>query len=171
MRKVVLGVGNTLLRDEGIGCHVARAVMCRVAGRLPDVEVIDCGTCADMLPIPGEVDKLVIVDAVSAGGAPGQIYRFRLNDLTLEEKQFLSLHDMSLIDSLMLMHLQCAGLAGTGEVVVVGVEPKEIDWGLELSAELRGKIPEIVNIILSELDAAAIFSSEGEESRQGEKER
>jgi len=93
---------------------------------------------------------LIIVDAVKGGGTPGQIYRFHLEDISLEQKPFLSLHDVGLADSLMLMQLWHK----TGETVVIGVEPREISWGLELSPELREKMPQIIDVILSELNTS-----------------
>ena len=145
MGKFVLGIGNVLLKDEGIGCHVAHAL----AGiPLPDVKIIDGGTCPDVVQFLEDADKLVIVDAVKGGGMPGQIYRFHLEDMTLEQKPFLSLHDVGLVDSLMLMQLWHK----TGEAVVIGVEPRDINWGLELSPELQEKMPQIIDAILAELN-------------------
>ena len=145
MGRLVVGVGNVLLRDEGIGCHVAHALE-RVA--LPDAEVIDGGTCPDVLQGAEDADKLVIVDAVKGGGVPGQIYRFRPEDVTLEQKQVLSLHDMSLIGSLGLSSLW----HNIGETVIIGVEPKELSWGLELSPEVQGRMPQIIDAVLDELN-------------------
>jgi hydrogenase maturation protease len=149
MGKFVLGIGNVLLRDEGIGCHVVHALE---GIPLPDVKIIDGGTCPDVLQLFEDADKLVIVDAVKGGGTPGQIYRFHLEDITLERKPFLSLHDVGLVDSLMLMQLWHPDFIGIGEAVVIGVEPREINWGLELSPELKEKMPQIVDAILSELN-------------------
>jgi hydrogenase maturation protease len=145
MGKFVVGIGNVLLRDEGIGCHVVHALK-RVP--LPDVELIDGGTCPDALDLLGDVDKLIIVDAVKGGGVPGQIYRFRPEDITPEQKPALSLHDTSLIDCLKLIRL-CHNI---GETVIIGVEPRELSWGLELSPELQEKMPRIMDAILEELD-------------------
>jgi len=145
MGKFVLGIGNTLLRDEGVGCHVAHALE---DIHLTDVKIIDGGTCPDVLHFLEDTDKLIIVDAVKGGGTPGQIYRFHLEDITLEQKPFLSLHDLGLVDSLMLTQL-CHNIS---EAVIIGVEPKEINWGLELSPELQGKMPQIIDTILAELN-------------------
>jgi hydrogenase maturation protease len=145
MGKFVVGIGNVLLKDEGIGCHVAHALE-RVP--LPDVEIIDGGTCSDVLELLEDADKLVIVDAVKGGGMPGQIYRFRPEDITLEQKPVLSLHDTSLIDSLKLMQLW----HNIGDTVIIGVEPRELGWGLELSPELQEKMPQIIDAILGELN-------------------
>jgi hydrogenase maturation protease len=145
MGKFVVGIGNVLLRDEGIGCHVAHALE---SVPLPDVEIIDGGTCPDVLQLVADADKLVIVDAVEGGGIPGQIYRFRPEDVELEEKRGLSLHDMSLMDSLKLTQLW----RGMGETVIIGIEPRELSWGLELSPELQEKMPQIIDVVLDELN-------------------
>jgi hydrogenase maturation protease len=145
MGKFVLGIGNVLLKDEGVGCHVAHALE-----EIPllDVKIIDGGTCPDVLQFLEDTDKLIIVDAVKGGGTPGQIYRFHLEDITLEQKPFLSLHDVGLVDNLMLMQLW----HNISEAIIIGVEPKEINWGLELSPELQNKMPQIMDAILSELN-------------------
>jgi hydrogenase maturation protease len=148
MRRIVLGIGNALLRDEGIGCHVAHALE---DIPVPDVEIIDGGTCPDLSQFLEYADKLIIVDAVKGGGTPGQIYRFHLEDITLEQKPFLSLHDVGWLDSLILMQHR----HNIDEAVIIGVEPGEIDWGLELSPELQGKVPQIVDTVLSELNNAS----------------
>ena len=145
MGKFVLGIGNTLLRDEGIGCHVANAL---AEIPLPDVQIIDAGTCPDVWQFIEDTDKLIIVDAVKGGGMPGQIYRFHPEDVTLEQKPLLSMHDIGLVDNLILMQLR----QNIGETVIIGVEPKDINWGLELSAELQGKMSQIIDTVLSELN-------------------
>lgn len=160
MGKLVLGIGNVLLRDEGIGCHVVHALE---AIPLPNVKIIDGGTCPDILQLLEEADKLVIVDAVKGGGPPGQIYRFRFEDITLKKKPVLSLHDVGLMDSLMLIRLWHPDKIGIDETVIIGVEPKEINWGLELSAEVQERLPQIIDAILSELNTSPNLSLEGEE--------
>jgi hydrogenase maturation protease len=149
MGKFVLGIGNILLRDEGIGCHVAHALE---GIPLPDVKIMDGGTCPDVLQFLEDADKLIVVDAVKGEGVPGQIYRFHLEDINLERKPFLSLHDLGLVDSLMLMQLWHPDFIGIDEAVIIGVEPKEVDWGLELSPELQEKMPRIIDAILAELN-------------------
>jgi len=145
MGKLVLGIGNVLLKDEGIGCHVVYALE-RIP--LPDVKIIDGGTYPDILPPLEDVDKLIIIDAIKGEGTPGQIYRFHLEDIALEPKPFLSLHDMGLVDYLMLMR----PWHNISEAVIIGVEPREINWGLELSSELQEKMPQIIDAILAELN-------------------
>jgi len=153
MARFVVGVGNVLLKDEGIGCHVVQALR---EADLPDVEIIDGGTSLDALQLCEDVDKLIIVDAVRGGGTPGQIYRFRPEDITLEEEPILLLHDMSFVDSLKLMRLW----HNIGEAIIIGIEPRDIGWGLELSPELQEKVPRVVDAVLAEL---------GNTSPEGEK--
>ena len=145
MGKLVMGIGNVLLKDEGIGCHVVHALG---EADLSDVEIVDGGTSLDVLQLCEDADKLIIVDAVRGGGMPGQIYRFRIGDITLEQKPLLSLHDMSLIDSLKLMRLW----HNIDGAVIIGIEPKDIGWGLELSPELQQTVPRIIDVILAELN-------------------
>jgi len=145
MRRLVMGIGNVLLKDEGIGCHVVHALG---EADLSDVEIVDGGTSLDVLQLCEDADKLIIVDAVRGGGMPGQIYRFRIGDITLEQKPLLSLHDMSLIDSLKLMRLW----HNIDGAVIIGIEPKDIGWGLELSPELEQTVPRIIDVILAELN-------------------
>ncbi len=141
----VVGIGNILLKDEGVGCHVAHALE---DISLSHVKVIDGGTSPNVMQPIEDADRLIIVDAVRGGGMPGEVYRFQLDDITLEQQPFLSLHDISLVDSLLLMRR----LYNMGEITIIGIEPKEIEWGLELSPEVREKLPQIVEIILTELD-------------------
>lgn len=145
-RNVVVGIGNLLLKDEGIGVHLAQALE-----RIPwpiDFEVIDGGTSPDLFPLLEGVDKLVVVDAAQGGGEPGDIYRFTLDRLSLEDSINTSAHQIGLVETLMMM--KALGTAPE-KTVIIGVEPKEIDWGLDLSPELERKIPEIIAMVLEEI--------------------
>ena len=146
VRITVVGVGNLLLRDEGIGVHIAHALQ---QIDIPhNVKIVDGGTSPDLPYYLENVDKLIIIDAVKTGGQPGTIYRFHPHDMDIESEGSISLHELGLEQSLRMMRL-----TGTEpkETVIIGIEPKEIDWGTELSAELQQKIPEIINIVLNEI--------------------
>jgi hydrogenase maturation protease len=145
-RIIVIGVGNLLQRDEGIGIHAVKALQ---EVQLPDsVTIIDGGTSPDILACTRAGDKLIIVDAARAGGEPGAIYRLQPDDLVAESGAALSVHELGVPYNLRLMLL-----SGNepSEVVIIGIEPKEIDWGTELSPELEMKIPEIIAVILREI--------------------
>ena len=145
---VVVGMGNLLLKDEGIGIHVAQALLEERPPSSVELEVIDGATMPDVLLSLAEVDKLIIVDAVLAGDIPGAIYRFHPEDIDLEVKIMTSLHQISLLDNLHLMSLFGQRLT---DVVIIGIQPKDIDYGTELSAELAEKMPCIIEVIMNEV--------------------
>lgn len=142
---VVLGIGNELMRDDGLGVAVVRAL---AAERLdPRVEAIGAGTAlADALDLVTEGAAVVAVDAATGGGAPGSIYRFGLADLAVERG--VSLHETSLPEAFAL-----AELAGSrfGEVVVLGVEPAEVAAAEGLSPLLAERVPAIVEAVRAEV--------------------
>ncbi len=145
-RIVVIGVGNLLLKDEGIGIHAVQAL--QELELPPDVKLIDGGTSPDLIAYTRAGDKLIIVDAARAGGEPGTIYRFKPEDLAEERASLASAHEMGVVENLKLI-----SLTGNepGEIVIIGIEPGEIEFGTELSPELEQKVPEIVKVVLKEM--------------------
>jgi hydrogenase maturation protease len=151
-RVVIVGVGNVLLKDEGIGVHVVRALQeMRLASPDGDVEVVDGGTSLGALDRAEGADKLIIVDAACGGGEPGTIYRFTPDEVSGGPKLLTSLHDLTLFDSLRMM--ESVGNPPR-ETVIIGVEPAEVDWGLELTPALREKLPDVVRRVVEEQAAS-----------------
>jgi hydrogenase maturation protease len=145
-RVVVIGVGNLLMKDEGIGIHVIQALQ---QIELPtDVRLVDGGTSPELWAYTRIGDKLIIIDAAKAGGDPSAIYRFRPEDITAERGFLNSAHELGVIEALNLM-----AFTGNkpGDVVIIGIEPAEIAPGLELSAVLRQKMPDIIRVVLKEI--------------------
>ncbi len=146
VRIAVVGVGNLLLKDEGIGVHIAHALQ---QIDIPhNVKIVDGGTSPDLPYYLENIDKLIIIDAVKTRGQPGTIYRFHPYDMNIESEGIISLHELGLEQSLRMMRL-----IGNEpkETVIIGIEPKELNWGTELEAELQQKIPEIINAVLKEI--------------------
>jgi len=143
----VIGIGNVLLRDEGIGIHVIEAVKQALGEDTKDVCLLDAGTSPDVLLTVEPVKKLIIVDAAFGDCEAGSIYRFQIDDITATGGQMRSMHEISLGDWLHLR--QTLGL-GPEEVILFGLQPKEIDWGIEPSPEVAERIPEMVNLVLEE---------------------
>ncbi len=145
-RIVVIGVGNLLMRDEGIGIHLIKALqeMDLPAG----VELIDGGTEPDLIAFTRAGDKLIIVDAAKAGGEGGAVYRFKPEDLAPGDKTLASAHEMGVAENLKLM-----ALAGSEpvETVIIGIEPEDTGWGIELSPALQERLPEIVEVVIKEI--------------------
>lgn len=156
-RILVLGLGNILLKDEGIGVHAAEKL--QEFALTEDVEVIDGGTAGmEVLLSQGGGYKLVVIDAMRGGERPGTIYkaRFGPGDIDKLEQIFgcepkLGLHQAGLIDSLAAAaRLNC----GPDEIVIIGVEPCEVGWGLTPTEELKNRVEEIVNTVLEEIGHA-----------------
>ena len=86
MRELVLGIGNILLKDEGIGCHIVHALE-----KIPchNIKIMDRGTCPNVMQFVEDTDKSIAVDATKRGGIPGEVYRFKPDDIALEQKPFL----------------------------------------------------------------------------------
>ena len=145
---VVVGLGNVLLKDEGVGVHVAHALRKARPTGGDGFDVIDGGTSPEVFHLVERARKLVLVDAASGGGEPGSVYRFHPEDIIPEGKSDFSVHQIDLMASLRMMELS---RSRPDEVVIIGIEPKEIGWGLELSPELSDKLPEIIKVVMDEV--------------------
>jgi hydrogenase maturation protease len=157
---LIIGKGNTLLKDEGIGIHVIRKIEEEKKLSSSDhlqsflswtnIEIMESGT--SFLDILGELTgrtKVIIIDAVQArDDEPGTIYRFTIEDLKVfHGGNHLSLHHTSLPDLFALASFLDTMLP---EMVIIGVNIKKVSPGQELSRELACKIPEIIAAIQKE---------------------
>ncbi len=153
---VVLGVGNILLRDEGVGVRVIEELQRQYS--LPEnVRVVDGGTQGLwLLSTIQQADHLIVVDAVLGGDEPGTIYRLTKNDLPKGLRVKQSAHDSDLVEALNL----CALLeAEPKSVVVVGIEPADIQpFGVDLTEKIAAKVDELVLRVLDELQALGVES-------------
>ncbi len=152
----VVGIGNVLLGDDGVGVHLAH----RLAGRIDDsdVAVIDAGTVPELfLLIDGRLKKLILVDAVSGGGPAGSIYRFNVEVLETRFEPLFSLHDLTLLDNLRLL-----GLLGKRpeSVVIIGIEPKTVGFTTQLSPEVEKALPKAIELVLEEIEEFSKHSME-----------
>ncbi len=144
MNTLILGMGNLLLCDEGVGVHVARALAQRDLP--PDVAVVEAGTAfLDVLPDIEKADRILLIDAMEGGGAPGSVYRVPF-DQCLHPEMLASLHGFDLSRVLFM-----AGSDRAPEVTVFGVEPARIEWGTELSPVIQQVLPAVEKAILNEL--------------------
>jgi hydrogenase maturation protease len=134
---VVIGVGNLLRQDEGVGVHAVRVLATGPCGE--SASFVDGGTAVfEALSDWKDIDKLVVIDALRAGREPGSIARVSLRDVADRDAPALSVHEHGLLDQLAL--LKQAGLK-VGEIVIYGVEPKETGWGTELSEAVAECLP------------------------------
>ena len=138
-------MGNLLLCDEGVGVHVARALAQRTLP--PNVTVVDAGTAfLDVLPDIEKADRILLIDAMEGGGAPGSVYRVPF-DQCQHPDMLASLHgfDLSRV-------LYMAGSNRAPQVTVFGIEPARIEWGTELSPAIQRMLPSVERAILDELN-------------------
>ncbi|MGB9886243.1 MAG: HyaD/HybD family hydrogenase maturation endopeptidase [Moorellales bacterium] len=148
----VIGLGNLLLGDEGVGIHALRELS-RLEDWPPGVEFVDAGTAGlDLLPFFDGAELVIIIDCIKAEGTPGAVYRFPLEVLENSSPnagaEIMSLHDLDL--NYVLRLLRVLGRAPT-RVVIYGVEPKEIAWGLELSTTVAQALPRLVEAVRQEI--------------------
>lgn len=147
MKKLlVLGVGNILLMDEGVGVHAVHAFL---EEEWPEgVEFIDGGTFTqDMFDVFKGYEKVLVLDVVRGGKAPGTVYRLTENQLKEDQDQSLSLHDIDLLDSLAMAEL----LGNKPELSVLGIEPAKIDWGMEFTPEIQAVYPKFLTVARAEI--------------------
>ena len=145
---LVLGLGNILLRDEGLGVHAVERLA--AAYDLPEnVEVLDGGTLGlDLLPRLIGMDALLLVDAVKTGGRPGMLVRLEGDSIQSALAVKMSVHQVGLQELLAVSAFQ-----GTlpPRVVLWGMEPAEIDWGLELSRPVAARLDALSEAVVQEL--------------------
>lgn len=154
-RAVVLGVGNLLLSDEGVGPH-AIAQLGRRLRLPPSVELIDGGTSAmELLADLAGAQLLLIVDAVAGGGLPGTIHVLKGDEVPRFFTLKLSPHQVGLSD--VLATLLVAG-ESPQETIIIGVEPGSLALGMELSAEVAAALPALAEEIRRRLCTAGFMA-------------
>jgi hydrogenase maturation protease len=142
-----VGVGNILLSDEGVGIHAVRAL--REVSVPSHVRIFELGTRGlEILEVVEGFRKAIIIDAVKSGAPPGSIRRWQLGELLdTSAPRMVGLHEMDLMAALKI------GLATAklpDEVIIVGIEPKLLSPGLELSPELKANFQKLLDAVLKE---------------------
>ena len=145
MKKLlVLGVGNIIMMDEGIGVHAIHEFWKKKEDYDESlVDFIDGGTFTqDIFYLFEGYEKILVLDVVRAGKPPGTIYSLDEADLFHNERQVLSLHDVDLLDSLTMAEMR----GHRPSLKIVGIEPETIDWGTEMTPTLQKAFPDFVKI-------------------------
>ncbi len=153
----VLGLGNILLRDEGVGVHVVEELNNKYSFT-PPIKLIDGGTLG--FALINEIEdckKLIVVDAVKAGNEPGTIYRFTRKDINVAVPHSFSVHDIGFITALDEWKI----LGIEPEIIFFGIEPKDMSsWSMDLSDCIRDKIPKLIGLIINELKTEGVKAIE-----------
>jgi hydrogenase maturation protease len=143
-----LGIGNLIMSDDGAGIHVIRHLGEHYRFP-PEVTLLDGGTLGlDLLPKLEGVDRLLIIDAIETGDPPGTLARMSGDEIPVVMETKLSPHQMGLKDLLAVAMLQ--GYSPP-EMVLVGIQPENIDLGLELSQKVSARFDELVQMVIREL--------------------
>jgi hydrogenase maturation protease len=138
-RILIAGLGNLLLQDDGIGVHAVRELQKSPPRRTLVVEI---GTWVlDSLHLLEWADRVLVIDAMQAGGPPGTLYLCGDGDVA-DPQMKASLHELSLISVLKFLPE-----TERPEIRVLGVEPKKIDYGLELSHNLQACLPGLIRTV------------------------
>jgi hydrogenase maturation protease len=147
-RTCVLGVGNLLLGDDGVGIHAIERLLERKLP--PNVSIIDAGTPGWGLPLWFEgQDKVIIIDAVRMGETPGAWKRFAPETVRLfANGEVLSLHEPGLANGLALA--EALGVL-PGEIVIYGIEPAQCEIAQGLSPAIQQALSPLVKEILTEI--------------------
>ena len=141
-RKIlILGLGNTLLQDEGLGVRAVERL--RLGGALPpQVEALDGGTLGlGLLPYLKGVTDLLILDAVDLDQPPGSLIRLEGDAIPAVLAPKLSMHQVGLQEL-----LAAGSFSGSlpERVVLLGLQPENVDWGLDLTPTIEAAMDKLV---------------------------
>ncbi len=149
-RVLVIGIGNPLLADDGVGVHAAQCLAGRAGGR-DGVTILDAGTLSfPLLPVLRGAAGLIVIDAVQAGGRPGEV-SIREGEAfdRFVDGGGCGRHGRRLAELI-------AGAREGGQLppqrVLIGIEPALVDWGLELSPAVAGGVPRCIDVALDFID-------------------
>lgn len=144
MQTAILGLGNELLGDEGVGVHAARQLQ---KLDLPaGTQAIEVGTAIlDALPILEAADRIIVLDAMKDGRKPGTVYKIPLEDCS-GSACIASMHGFDIFRVMAL-----TGRTEPPPVLVFGVEPGLLSWSLDLSTVVFEALPHLVQAVLEEL--------------------
>ena len=157
-RTVVLGLGNMLMADDGVGL----AALARLEEEwfVPrDVSLVDGGTWGmNLLPVIESAERLLIFDAIDRGGDAGTVYRLTGDEIPRFLAQKVSPHQIYLREILAL-----ADLRGTlpGELVALGIQPARIEMSTSLTPTVAAQLDQLVRM------GAATLQDWGIHVRQG----
>ena len=147
MRILVMGIGNTLLGDEGVGVYAVRQLEAMDWPR--GVEFLEGGIFSqDFFHLYQDFAWLIVLDCVRTGAAPGTPHRLEEADLARASRKAVGVHDFGMLDSLTFAEV----LGGTRpRLVVLGLEPEAIEYRQGLTPALEAALPGLVETARREI--------------------
>ncbi|MEO1784118.1 HyaD/HybD family hydrogenase maturation endopeptidase [Thermodesulfobium sp. 4217-1] len=149
MKIVVIGIGNEIQGDDGLGVHVIKELE-KIS--LPkEVELLAGGTSGPDLIVYFEgVDLLIFVDAIRGGNEPGTMYKYNPEEMKYQRSVALSPHQIGIPETLRLAEFADKK---PKKSVFFGMEPMNLDFSMELSQPLKEKLPRLVELIVEEINS------------------
>jgi hydrogenase maturation protease len=142
-RQVVLGLGNIILRDEGVGIHAMQALKTHVGLAAAALEFVDGGVLGmNLLPLVEECRYLLLLDAINAGLPPGTVMEMDRETIPQLAGVKLSEHQLTFQEVLGLARLRDTL---PPYVYLIGIQPQDMGVGLELTPVVAEKLPEVVD--------------------------
>jgi hydrogenase maturation protease len=144
-RTLVLGIGNTLLGDEGVGVHAVHALEARL-GSPKNVQFLDGGTLSFTLAGPIEsTDQLIVIDAAQLNAPPGTVQAFEGEEMDrfLGRQRKRSVHEVGLLDLMTIARLTDALPARRA---LIAVQPEYVDWADAPTPAVAAAIPRACDI-------------------------
>ncbi len=152
-KTLVCGFGNSLRRDDGLGAYVIDSLAKR---ELPDyITLRDFGTSGFRAALEiGDYDRVIVIDAIRAGGKPGTLYRTVLGHEKLAGNNLSGSFAISLHEAGLDKALATAFFTGRfpEEVVILGCEPEDVSFGLTPSKIVKGAVKRLVELVVSEIE-------------------
>ena len=147
--KAIVGVGNILRRDEGLGPAAVQRIE-RHRTLPDDISAIDAGTGGvTLLDVGRDLEQMAIIDAMRAGGEPGTVYVVRPEQLRSRSPEWsVSLHGTSLLGVIRLAQTVGEPLP---DITLIGVEPADLGWGEGLSPAVAAALDEAVDAAIDAL--------------------
>jgi hydrogenase maturation protease len=145
---VVLGLGNILHSDDGAGPQAIERLRCDA--RIPGgVSVIEGGTLGlELLAYVWDCSYLVVLDAVDVGQPPGTLVRMSNQELHTLPSQG-NVHQLGVADLLVALRVLADRVP---EVVLLGVQPENTEWGTDLSPAVAAALPALIDATIAEID-------------------
>lgn len=149
----VLGVGNILFSDEGVGVRVVEQLS-RDYCFPEQVSIIDGGVLGvHLMGVIAQADHLIVVDAMRNQGQPGDLYRLSGEQIPQRTLAKNSLHQVDMLEALTL----CAAIDRCPQTIILGVEPEDMTTlSLELTPTVAARTPDLIAMVLRELEALRV---------------
>ncbi|WLR52939.1 HyaD/HybD family hydrogenase maturation endopeptidase [Bacillus tianshenii] len=144
----VLGIGNTLYTDEGIGVHVLPQLE-KALNEFEDIEIIEGATDGIRLLEPVEdTDLLLIIDAINAGKEPGTLIVLRDDEIPSYFGIKMSIHQLGFQE---VLHAARFRERLPEQMIMFGVQPDSLDFGIGLSEAVEEQIPALISSIKTQI--------------------